>query len=71
MIAKIRTKALAAILSILSLNAAAALVDEIQVYTDDINTPGEFGVELHVNTFPHGRKTPDYPGEVTTHRTLF
>ena len=44
--------------------AAAALQDEIQVYTDDINKPGEFGVELHVNATPSGRTTSDYPGEV-------
>src|SRR5213595_2173290 len=45
----------------------AALSDEIQVYTDDINAPGEFGLELHVNTTPNGRRTRDYPGEVTPH----
>jgi hypothetical protein len=45
--------------------ACAALSDEIQVYDDDINAPREFGLELHVNTTPTGRSTPDYPGEVT------
>ncbi|RTL55827.1 MAG: hypothetical protein EKK46_05710 [Rhodocyclaceae bacterium] len=49
----------------------AALTDEIQVYTDEINDPGEFGVELHAITFPRGRKTPDYAGEVTTDHSLF
>jgi hypothetical protein len=44
--------------------ARAELSDEIQVYTDDINEPGRFGLELHVNTTPKGRRTPDYPGEV-------
>jgi hypothetical protein len=44
--------------------AAAALPDEIQVYTSDINKPGEFGLELHVNTTPSGRSTPDFPGEI-------
>jgi hypothetical protein len=39
--------------------------DEIQVYTDDIDKPGQFGLELHLNTTPSGRSTPDYPGEVT------
>jgi hypothetical protein len=43
----------------------AELEDEIQVYTDDINRPGEFHLELHVNTTPDGRNVPDYPGEVT------
>ena len=46
-------------------SAVAALQDEIQVYTDDINKPGEVGLELHVNTTPGGRTTPDYPGEIT------
>src|SRR3954454_21889370 len=50
--------------------AHAALSDEIQVYTDDINAPGEFGLEMHVNTTPEGRETPDYPGEVTPHHGL-
>jgi len=45
--------------------AGAVLPDEIQVYTDDIDKPGEFGLELHINTTPSGRSVPDYPGEVT------
>ena len=48
----------------------AALSDEIQVYTDDINVPGRFGLELHVNTTPRGRSVPDYPGEVVPDRGL-
>jgi hypothetical protein len=48
--------------------AAAALSDEIQVYDDAINKPGEFGIELHLNTTPRGRKTPDYPGEIAPNR---
>ena len=47
--------------------AHAELSDEIQVYTDDINEPGRFGLELHVNTTPKGRRSPDYPGEVVPH----
>ncbi len=50
--------------------AARAISDEIQVYTDDINKPGEFGLELHVNTTPRGRKTPDYPGDSPPHHGL-
>lgn len=45
--------------------ARAALPDEIQVYTDDLERPGEHGVELHVNTTPGGRSAPEHPGEVT------
>ena len=46
----------------------AGLPDEIQVYDDSLDKPGESGLELHLNTTPSGRTTPDYPGEtVTTH----
>lgn len=48
----------------LSSPVRAALPDEIQVYTDDIEAPGERGFELHVNTTPSGRTEPEYPGEV-------
>ena len=50
--------------------AHASLQDEIQVYLDDIDRPGDFGLELHVNTTPSGRSTPDYPGEVTPYHGL-
>ncbi len=50
--------------------AIAALPDEIQVYTDDLEKPGERGVELHINTTPKGRTEPDYPGEVVPHHGL-
>jgi hypothetical protein len=46
--------------------ARAVLPDEIQVYADDINAPGQFHLELHLNTTPSGRSTPDYPGEITS-----
>lgn len=52
------------------LPSLAALPDEIQVYTDDINEPGEWGLELHVNTTPRGIREPGWPGEVSTHRGL-
>ena len=60
----------AAMLVALPLLVHAALPDEIQVYTDDINKPGEFGIELHVNTTPRGLDRPGYAGEVTTPRGL-
>jgi hypothetical protein len=47
----------------LSAVPAFAIDDEIQVYTDDINKPGEYGLELHMNTTPAGRSTPNYPGD--------
>jgi len=53
-----------------SSHAYAALPDEIQVYTDDVNAPGERGIELHVNATPSGRSAPGYPGEVPPHHGL-
>ena len=49
---------------------SAVMIDEIQVYTDDINAPGKFGLELHLNTTLQGRGTPDYPGEITPQHGL-
>ena len=51
-------------------HAHGALPDEIQVYTDDVNAPGERGIELHVNTTPSGRSRPDYAGEVAPYHGL-
>lgn len=42
---------------------ALAAADEIQVYTDEMNEPGEYGVELHVNYVIDGMKEPGYEGE--------
>lgn len=57
---------LAPVLAVFPPLARAVLPDEIQVYTGDINAPGQLGLELHVNTTPSGIGTPGYPGEVTT-----
>ena len=54
----------AAALCALPCASRAALPDVIQVYTSDIDKPREFGLELHVNTTPSGRSTPDFPGEI-------
>ena len=42
---------------------AHAAPDEIQVYTEELDAPGESGVELHLNQVPSGRTKPTYPGE--------
>ncbi len=47
---------------LLGASSALAAPEEIQVYTDDINAPGEFGLELHVNKLLSGNGRPDYPG---------
>lgn len=53
---------------LLQMPARAALPDEIQVYNNDINAPGEKGLELHVNTTPRGNTQPGYVGErITDH----
>lgn len=61
-----------ALFSTLSFSTAtpAALLDEVQVYADDINAPGEFGTELHLNTTPKGIQTQSYPGEAVNHRGI-
>lgn len=61
-----RTICAAAVLSVFALPARAVLPDEIQVYTGDINAPGQFGLELHLNATPSGIGEPSYPNEVTT-----
>jgi len=66
----LRSILLAAALAAVYTPAWPALPNEIQVYTDDIEDPGEFGMELHINTTPKGRSTPDYPGELAPHHGL-
>lgn len=48
---------------LLNVQARADLQDEIQVYDDSINAPGEFHLELHLNGTPKGRSEAEYPGE--------
>lgn len=59
----------ASILGLMNAASAFAIDDEIQVYLDDINDRGQFGLETHINTTPSGRSTPDYPGEVTPYHS--
>jgi hypothetical protein len=47
-----------------SLEAIAA-TEEIQVYMDEMNNPGEFGLEVHSNYVFSGNTIPDYPGAQT------
>ena len=51
-------------------SAALAAPDEIQVYTEEMNDPGEFGLELHVNYAIEGAKAPAYAGEMMSHHRL-
>ena len=49
---------------------ASAAPDEIQVYTEEMDEPGEFGLELHVNYALKGAKEPGYAGEMPSHHML-
>lgn len=46
---------------------AFAAPDEIQVYTEEMNDPGQFGLEQHLNYTIKGQQTPDYAGQMTSH----
>lgn len=48
--------------SLFPANAALAASDEIQVYVDDMNEPGQYGVELHLNYVIDGEKQSGYEG---------
>lgn len=50
--------------------AGAWATDEIQVYNDDIDQPGEAALEMHTNLVIDGRSQPDYPGEMAPHHVL-
>lgn len=55
--------------SIISPGTIAA-PDEIQVYTEEMNDPGELGVELHVNYAIKGAREVSYEGEMPSHHML-
>jgi len=62
--------ALCAILSGLWPRQAFAAPEEIVVFTDEFEKPGEIGYELHFNFAAKARRTPDYPGEQPPDRVL-
>jgi hypothetical protein len=41
----------------------AVYLDEIQVYDGEINEPGEFGLEVHLNTTLAGQSFPSFPNQ--------
>ncbi len=47
-----------------------AAPDEIQVYTEELDAPGAFGLEQHLNYTLAGQRTPDYPGQMPSHHVL-
>jgi hypothetical protein len=46
---------------------AFAAPDEIQVYTEELNDPGKFGLEQHLNYSIKGQKSSDYEGQMPPH----
>lgn len=48
--------------------AGRAAAVENQVYLDDLNAPGQFGVDLHNSLVLMGSRTPTYPGGTPQHR---
>ena len=52
--------------------SALAAEDEIQVYVDDMNKVGQWGVELHMNYVPQGQTTPETSSGIpSNHRWQF
>jgi hypothetical protein len=60
---------LVALVGFYTLTAWAA-EDEIQVYTDDMNEVGQFGVETHINYVPKGSRELSHPGETPSNHRL-
>ena len=52
----------AAVLAFLVSIPATAAPEEIQVYLDDLTSPGNFGTDVHNNYVVSGSDVPDYPG---------
>ena len=48
----------------------ASATDEIQVYTSDINDPGQWSLQLHNNYTVQGHKTPDFPVGFASNQAL-
>lgn len=63
-------EALAAAVFCLTAPVSVAAPDEIQVYTEELNDPGEYGLELHVNYAIKGATEPSYDGEKPGHHML-
>ena len=53
----------AGLLLILAPNPASAAPEEIQVYMDELNAPGEIGLDIHHDYVPSGDPAIDYAGQ--------
>jgi hypothetical protein len=54
---------LAALAAGLSPAVAQASPEEAQVYMDELNRPGDVGLDIHMNYAAKGRTVADYPGQ--------
>ncbi|HEY7807073.1 MAG TPA: hypothetical protein VIC34_07730 [Croceibacterium sp.] len=55
--------------SLTLVSPAHAADEEIQVYMDELNAPGQIGLDVHINDVLEGDRTPDFPGaESSLHR---
>jgi hypothetical protein len=62
------TASIGLLFALASGSAYAVLQDEIQVYDDQINDPGQWGLQMHLNSTPSGpRYIPPQDGMVDTH----
>lgn len=59
---------LCTILAAFWLGPVRAAPEEIVVFTDEFEKPGETGYEMHFNFAAKARRTPEYPGEQPPHR---
>ncbi len=50
--------------------AVLASPDEIMVYTDEMDAPGQFGLEQHLNYSISGTQVPEYPGQMPPHHVF-
>ena len=58
-----RVCAVAVVLLAVSAGVAHAADEEIQVYEDDLDKPGQFGLDTHINYVLANTAGPDYPGQ--------
>ncbi|WP_085315705.1 hypothetical protein [Derxia lacustris] len=68
----LRRAALAALAAALlgPLHGARAAPEEITVFTDEFEAPGEVSHQLHLNYVNRSRRVPEYPGEQAPNRVL-
>lgn len=50
--------------------AARASPEEVQVYMDEMNRPGDVGLDVHLNYAVKGQAVADYPGQQLSDRRL-